>query len=194
MPDWVWAIVVVAAVLVAAAAAWQIASKRRSDRLRGRFGTEYDRAIERTGGSRREAETELAERERRREQLHIRPLSRASHERYSRSWREVQASFVDDPQTAVDNADALVISVMAERGYPMDDFEQRAADVSVDHPDVVENYREAHRIAQASKRGTATTEDLRRAMKHYRALFEDLLETQDERPTRDGSIEERTAH
>ncbi len=177
MPDWVWIVIVAVAVVLVAAGTWQIATKRRSERLRGRFGTEYDRTIERRGGRRRVAETELAEREQRREQLQIRPLSPAARERYMTSWREVQAQFVDDPDEAIRDADALVTSVMRERGYPMENFEQRAADISVDHPDVVENYRAAHRISVASAEKQASTEDVRKAIRHYRALFEHLLET-----------------
>ena len=192
MPEWVWAIIAVAVVVVVALGIWQVAAKQRRERLRGRFGPEYDRTLDRTAGDRRAAESELAEREKRREQLEIRPLSPAARERYSTSWREVQALFVDEPETAVRTADQLVISVMRERGYPMDDFEQRAADVSVDHPDVVENYRAAHRISQASDRGNATTEDLRQAMRHYRALFEDLLETRSGEPAESASRETRS--
>ena len=177
MPDWVWIVIVAVAVVLVAAATWQIATKRRSERLRDRFGTEYDRTIERRGGGRRAAETELAEREQRREQLQIRPLSPAARERYMTSWREVQAQFVDDPDGAIRDADALVTAVMRERGYPMENFEQRAADISVDHPEVVENYRAAHRISVVSDRNQASTEDVRQAIRHYRALFEDLLET-----------------
>ncbi len=177
MPDWLWVVIIAAAVVLVAAVTWQIATKRRSERLRERFGGEYDRTIERRGGRRRAAEEDLADREQRREELQIRPLSPAARERYMTSWREVQAQFVDDPDEAIRDADALVTSVMRERGYPMENFEQRAADVSVDHPNVVENYRAAHRISVASARNEASTEDVRKAIRHYRALFEDLLET-----------------
>ena len=193
MPGWVWILIAVGAALVLGVAAWQVAARRRTARLRERFGPEYNRAIERSGGRRGDAESELAERERRREELRIRPLSHASRERYGESWRDVQAEFVDDPEGAIQRADSLVISVMDERGYPTDDFEQRAADVSVDHPDVVENYRAAHAIARASARGEASTEDLRQAMRHYRALFEDLLAT-DEEPMPRQTREARTVN
>ena len=183
MPGWVWILIAVGAALVLGVAAWQVAAKRRTARLRGRFGPEYDRAVDRSGGSRGDAESELAERERRREELQIRPLSRASRERYGESWRDVQAEFVDDPEGAIQRADSLVMSAMSERGYPTDDFEQRAADVSVDHPDVVENYRAAHAIARSNARGEANTEELRQAMRHYRTLFEELLATDDEQTT-----------
>ena len=192
MPEGVWGIIAIVVVVVAALAIWQVTAKQRRERLRGRFGPEYDRTLDRTAGDRRAAESELAEREKRREQLEIRPLSPAARDRYSGSWREVQALFVDEPRTAVRDADQLVISVMRERGYPMDDFEQRAADVSVDHPDVVENYRAAHRISEASERGDATTEDLRQAMRHYRALFEDLLETRSGEPVENTNSQTRS--
>ena len=192
MDAWIWAIIAVVVVVVAALAIWQVTARQRRERLRGRFGPEYDRTLDRTAGDRRAAESELAEREKRREQLEIRPLSAAARDRYSGSWREVQALFVDEPRTAVRDADQLVISVMRERGYPMDDFEQRAADVSVDHPDVVENYRAAHRISEASERGDATTEDLRQAMRHYRALFEDLLETRSGEPVENTNSQTRS--
>jgi hypothetical protein len=175
MPGWVWVVIAVAVVAVIAVVVWQAVARRRTGRLRGRFGPEYDRTVG-TTDSRREAEAELQAREERREQLQIRPLSQAARSRYLESWRVVQAEFVDDPRTAVASADSLIQSVMAERGYPVEDFEQRAADVSVDHPQVVENYRQGHRLAQASANGDDSTEALRQAMRHYRALFDDLVE------------------
>jgi len=156
-------------------------SRRRSSNLRQQFGPEYDRTIDRRG-SRREAEGELQSRVDRRERLDIKPLSGAARDRYLESWRQVQAKFVDDPANAVAGADRLVTSVMSERGYPMDDFERRAADISVDHPEVVERYRSAHGIAQKNEKGDATTEDLRQAIKHYRALFEELLDATADEP------------
>jgi len=110
-------------------------------------------------------------------------LSPASRDRYLQSWESVQAQFVDDPRGAVAGADSLIQSVMADRGYPVDDFEQRAADVSVDHPRVVENYRHGHELARASAQGNDSTEDLRQAMRHYRALFDELVEPAAEQPT-----------
>jgi len=175
MPVWAWVIIVVAVAAVVGGAVWAAMSKRRTERLRGRFGPEYDR-VAGNAESRRDAEAELAAREERREKLDIRPLSAAARERYMTSWRELQAQFVDDPAGAVASADHLIQSVMAERGYPVDDFEQRASDVSVDHPRVVENYREGHRLALQSARGDGTTEDLRQAMQHYRSLFEELVD------------------
>jgi hypothetical protein len=180
MPTWAWILiavgVVVAAVLVFVALALQ-----RTKRLRERFGPEYNRTVEQRGG-RREGEAELASRVERRERLEIRPLAPESRERYVESWREVQAGFVDDPAAAVGDADRLVAKVMSERGYPMDDFEQRADDISVDHPQVVERYRSAHGIAAKNEEGKATTEDLRQALQHYRALFEELLEPVQDEP------------
>ena len=177
MPVWGWiliALVVVA--LVVAFGMRQYMTRRRSQQLQQRFGPEYEHTLGQAS-NRREAEAELAERERRREGLEIVPLDPDARERYAQSWQQVQADFVDSPRSAVDEADALVIEVMRRRGYPMDDFEQRAADVSVDHPDVVGNYREGHRLSQLGARGQATTEDLRQAMRHYRELFQELLES-----------------
>jgi hypothetical protein len=175
MPSWVWVLIAVAVVLVLGIVVWQAMARRRSGKLQEQFGPEYDRTVE-TADSKREAEAELQAREERRRELEIRPLSQAARDRYTETWQSVQAQFVDDPGTAVARADDLIGSVMSERGYPVEDFEQRAADVSVDHPRVVENYREGHRLAQASGDGARSTEDLRQAMRHYRALFDDLVE------------------
>jgi hypothetical protein len=150
--------------------------------LQDRFGPEYDRMVG-TAESKREAESDLAAREERRAQLDIRPLSQAACARYIENWQVVQAQFVDDP-VAVASADSLIQSVMSERGYPVEDFEQRAADISVDHPQVVENYRDGHRLAVASAGGTGSTESLRQAMRHYRALFEELVEADADQPLR----------
>jgi hypothetical protein len=178
MSTWVW-IVIIAAVVLALlliAAAVMRRRQQRSAELREGFGPEYDRTVEDTG-SRRRAEAELAERQERREELDIRPLTPAARDRYMDRWRDTQTHFVDDPGSSVGGADSLVQEVMRERGYPTDDFEQRAADISVDHPHIVEHYRSAHEIALAHERGEASTEDLRQSLVHYRALFEELLET-----------------
>ncbi len=151
---------------------------RRTARLRGQFGPEYDRAVTRSGG-RGAGETELEDRRLRRERLEITQLDPAARDRYLREWHMVQARFVDSPGDATRAADRLISEVMGERGYPVEDFEQRAADISVDHPQVVDDYRAAHAIAQASQRSQATTEDLRQALVHYRSLFEELLEVSD---------------
>jgi FtsZ-interacting cell division protein ZipA len=171
MDTWVWivlAVIVVAVLVVVAAAAMR---KRRSEQLREGFGPEYDRVVEDTG-DRRAAERELSERQKRHEELEIVSLSDGVRARYAEEWKQVQARFVDEPEAAVRDADQLVQRVMSDRGYPVaDDFERRAADVSVDYPDVVENFREGHRLA-----GESDTEALRQAMVHFRSLFAELLE------------------
>jgi hypothetical protein len=180
MPVWGLILIVVAALILVGAAAWLIAERRRSQRLRERFGPEYNRLVS-SADSRRQAESELASRESRREQLDIRPLSPESRDRYLDAWTSIQAEFVDEPQSAVARADSLLQSVMEERGYPVEKFEQRTADLSVEHPKVVENYREGHRLATRSAGNGASTEDLRQAMRHYRALFEELVEARPRR-------------
>jgi hypothetical protein len=183
MPSWVWVLIAIVVVAVLAVVVWQALARRRTGRLQQQFGPEYDRTVG-TADSKGDAEAELQAREERRQQLEIRPLSQTARDRYLESWQTVQAQFVDDPRGAVAGADSLIQSVMAERGYPVDAFEQRAADVSVDHPQVVENYRQGHRLAQASADGSDSTEDLRQAMRHYRALFDELLEPAADLPTR----------
>ena len=175
MEDWIW-LVVVGAVVLIGVIAYSAYKAKRSHQVKEQFGPEYERLSSDQGH--RSAVSELSERQKRRDQLNIRPLSDASGERYRGSWTQTQARFVDHPDIAVKEADSLVASVMAERGYPMDDFDQRAADVSVDHPNLVTNYRAGHTIAQRAENGQATTEELRQAMVHYRSLFEELLETQ----------------
>jgi hypothetical protein len=175
MPGWAWALVAVGALVVVALVIWQAMKQRRTRELQGRFGPEYDRTLD-AAESKRDAEADLSARADRRDELEIRPLTTAARERYLVEWQRVQAKFVDDPDGAVRDADMTIQSVMADRGYPVDDFEQRAADVSVDHPQVVENYRLGHRLARASALGDGTTEDLRQAMQHYRLLFEELVE------------------
>lgn len=187
MPSWVWVLIAIAVVAVLAVALWQALAHRRTGRLQQQFGPEYDRTLG-TTDSRREAEAELQAREERRQQLEIRPLSQAARDRYLENWQSVQARFVDDPRGAVAAADSLIQSVMAERGYPVDDFERQAAIVSVDHPNVVANYREGHTIYLSFDRGDASTEDLRQAMQHYRALFDDLLADGD--PTQTGAADD----
>ena len=145
----------------------------------GNPGREYERTVDRAGG-RREAEQELREREKRHGELEVRPLSQDARERYLQQWQVTLGRFVDDPPGAVSEADELVQRVMRDRGYPVDDFEQRAADISVEHPELVERYRTANGIARASERGEASTEDLRHSVRHYRALFVELLEVGDD--------------
>lgn len=151
---------------------WQ---RQRSEALRARYGPEYERTVN-TFGDKRRAESELLRRQERVEALDIVPLSAQQQTAYLQQWRAVQSRFVDDPKGAVTDADRLVEDVMKTRGYPISNFDQRAADLSVHHPRVVENYRAARDIAQRHRRGEATTEDLRQAMVHYRGLFQDLLE------------------
>jgi len=163
------------AILIVAVLAWVYARKRRNTTavLRKKFGPEYDRAVL-VHGAGRKAESKLEDREKRVEKLNIRDLDPLEHERFSKRWESVQSRFVDSPKGAVTEADDLVASLMKARGYPVSDFEQRAADISVDHPRMVENYRSAHEIAL--RVGKATTEELRTAMIHYRSLFEELVQ------------------
>ena len=169
---WIVVAIVVVGALILGAILWS--RRARSEHLRDRFGPEYDRAVE-AKGDRSKAEAELAERESRVKKLDIRPLDPAERRDFARRWDDVQARFVDDPERAVAFADALIGEVMKARGYPVSDFDQRAGDISVDHPIVVEHYHKAHDIAVRHQRGEASTEDLRQAMIHYRALFDDLV-------------------
>lgn len=172
--DTVQIVIAVAVVLALVAIAFLLMRKRRTDQLKSKFGPEYERLAKNTGDPTK-AEALLAEREKRVSGFTIRPLEPEHRDRFVTSWREIQAQFVDDPKTAVRAADVLLAQVMNERGYPVADFDQRAADLSVDHADVVTNYRSAHDIAERHERGEAGTEDLRQAMIHYRALFDDLV-------------------
>jgi hypothetical protein len=168
-------IVLVATVVAAGVLIWFWSRGRQSKHLRERFGPEYDHTVE-TYGDRREAERALENRTKRVEKLHIRPLSQDEHNFFSREWIAIQSRFVDDPRGALEDADRVVQDLMDTRGYPMGDFEQRAADISVDHPHVVENYRAAHSALPAFGSKETDTEQLRVAMVHYRALFQDLLD------------------
>lgn len=167
-------LIILAIVALVAIGGWLLYNKRRSDHLRSQFGAEYDREVEEKG-SRLKAESDLAAREKRVSKLTIRPLSPADQDRFLDRWTKVQATFVDDPERSVDYADALLAEVMSARGYPVSDFDQRAGDISVDHPNVVQNYRAGHDIAVRHSRGEASTDDLRQALIHYRALFEELV-------------------
>lgn len=168
-------IVVLVAVAVIVGLAVLLWRRQRTQRLQQQFGPEYQHTVARAGGQ-RTAESELAARERRRRELSIVALEPAAQARYLEAWRTTQGKFVDDPTTATQEADVLVARVMRDRGYPVDDFDQRAADVSVDHPQVAENYRAAHAVFQANQRGLAGTDDLRQAFVHYRSLFAQLLD------------------
>jgi hypothetical protein len=175
MEWWVWLVVVgavVLAVLVALAVLAQRKRRQRSSELHDRFGPEYERTLKRSGG-RRKGEEELEQRLRRRKQLRISASSDADAS--WREWSELQAQFEETPLPAVARADALVTTVLADRGYPMESFDQRAADLSVDYPSSVEHYRRAHAAYRAADESGATTEDLYEALQHYRALLEDLL-------------------
>jgi hypothetical protein len=180
---------IVVAVLVAigilAVAAWKFVQRRRTERLRAQFGPEYARELERMR-DRRRVEGKLDDRWKRVEHMHIRPLTPRDRARFIESWRMVQAQFVDNPGAAVAEADRLLADVMSTRGYPTmnADFEQRAADMSVDHAPVVESYRKAHAIAVLHARGEATTEELRKATIYYRSVFEDLINEPNDMPAR----------
>ena len=164
-------------ILIIAVLAWLYVRKHRgtSADLRQKFGPEYERAVLKHG-SKRKAEAKLADREKRVEKLNLRDLDPMERERFLKRWDAIQSRFVDSPKGAVTEADDLVSSLMKTRGYPVSDFDQRAADISVDHPRVVENYRSAHEIALRVGKDEATTEDLRTAMIHFRSLFEELVQ------------------
>lgn len=169
--------VIGAIVLVAIVVAAIMASKRaQSTRLRRRFGPEYDRAT-REQGDRARAERELAKREERVKKFHLQELPPGARERYADEWRHIQARFVDEPKTALSEADKVVTDVMRDRGYPIVNFEQRAADLSPDHASTVQDYRTAHDVTVRSNNGAADTEDLRQAMVHYREIFTELVGT-----------------
>jgi hypothetical protein len=183
MDNAVTAGLIVLLVIVAGIAVWMYQQKgqqkRRTEQLRDQFGPEYDHAI-RAEGDRSRAEADLDARAKRVEQLDIRPLSNHERKQFAEHWHATQARFVDDPRGATEEADELVAEVMRVRGYPVGDFEHRAANISVDHPAVMEHYRVAHAIAGS---GSENTEELRTALVHYRVLFDDLLETQETAPT-----------
>jgi hypothetical protein len=166
---------VVVGIALVVVAAGLVRSRKKTRRLQQHFGPEYERLVSETGGQ-KAAEKELTARERKRDTLDIVPLTPAAQSDFTTRWHEVQTGFVDNPATAVGVADRLVTEVMRTRGYPVDDFDQRAADISVDHPQVVENYRTAHGIHLSQQDGDVSTEQQREAFVHYRALFEELLD------------------
>ena len=180
----------VVVVLAIAAAILFYMQKQRTKQLRSKFGAEYNRAV-RAEGDAKQAEQVLQERQKRVEKLNIKPLSVEERDNFAQSWEREQAHFVDEPAIALDNADRLVKEVMNVRGYPVDDFEQRVADVSVDHPAVVQNYRIAHAIAVRGQSEEVSTEKLREAMIHYRALFADLLHDGGMQPVRQVMVDDR---
>ncbi len=185
MDWWIWVLIAAAVVVILAIVVVGALSNRRRAGLQRRFGPEYDRTVD-DADRRRDAERDLREREREHDRLDLQPLSAASRDRYQHDWDELQTKFVDRPQVAVTEADALVSSVMRERGYPVDDWERQSALVSVDHPRVVQHYRTAHEISERSVDGRASTEDLRVAVVSYRALFEELVDEDDGAAPRDG--------
>ena len=166
---------VVLIVAVGAIVAWVVMQRQRTQRLQQRFGPEYTRTVDEFGGRTR-AEAELTRREQRVARLNITPLAPADAARFSQAWNALQSRFIDNPKGVVGQADHLVRELMVKRGYPMGDFERRAADISVDHPGVVTTYRAAQAIAARDERGEADTEELRQAVVHYRTLFDELLE------------------
>jgi FtsZ-interacting cell division protein ZipA len=174
MDTWIWVLIAIVAVIVIVVVVWLALSKRRTTTLRDQFGSEYDRTLQQTD-SRREAEADLSARRERREQLNIRPLTTVAQERYSSEWQQVQSRFVDQPAVSLGQAGELVLQVMRERGYPMDDFDKRAADISVDYPELVEHYRAGQAVSKSAASSEASTEDMRQGLVHYRALFEELL-------------------
>src|ERR1700728_5376674 len=187
----IWELIVIAAVaIMVIVAAFVVVSmvrfRSRTKRLKQHYGTEYEHVVSETG-SEKGAVRELTTRERKRDKLDIVPLSPSAHSEFSARWQEVQAGFVDNPATAVGVADRLVTEVMRQRGYPVDEFDRRAADISVDHPQIVDNYRAAHGIHVSQQH--ADTEQQREAFVHYRALFEKLLET----PTDNEAAQEASA-
>ena len=190
MPVWEWIFAAASVVIVVAAvvvAALLLSSRRKTARMKQHYGREYERLVSEAGGQ-KAAEKELSARERKRDELEIVPLTPAALSDFTTRWSQVQTGFVDNPTTAVGVADRLITEVMCERGYPVDDFDQRAADISVDHPQIVENYRTAHRIHLAQQDGDVSTEQQREAFVHYRALFDKLLEkTTDDNASQEAS-------
>jgi hypothetical protein len=196
MPVWIW-FFLVALVCIAIAGlivARSAVRRRRTNRLREQFGSEYDRTVFESGDE-QAAEKELVARKRERNKLDIRPLAPEALTAYSQRWQQVQTAFVDNPSGALDDADRLLTEVMRERGYPVDDFDRRAADISVDHPDIVENYRSANAIHHSDPDADVSTEKQRQAFVHYRALFGKLLDqhSNDHRPHDNDSAQEARA-
>lgn len=170
---------VIVVIVIVGASLLLLMQRRRTRRLHARFGPEYDRALK-SAGDRRKAEAELEKRESRVDKLDIRPLDPAKRERFAAQWMQVQSDFVDDPKTAIRDADKLIGQVMSARGYPVENFEQVADDISVDHPSVVQRYRTAHGIVERHSKGEGDTEDLREAMINYRPLFDELVSSGEE--------------
>ncbi len=169
-------LIVIAGLVLFGLAAWMISRRQHTVKLREKYGSEYDYTVNRVG-DRRQAEAELVEREERVKALEIRSLAADERDDYTDQWKKTQAEFVDEPVEAVRKANQLIKEVMMARGFPVAEFEQRTADISVLYPDVISNYRAAHEIAEKNEQGEANTEELRQAMVFYRSLFGELLET-----------------
>jgi|SRR4051812_14225470 hypothetical protein len=178
MDTWVWIVLAIAAVVVIAAIAYAVSQSRRRKQLQQDFGPEYDRTVS-DSPSRREAEAELRDRKERHDELELRALAADQRSGFRREWDAAQARFVDDPDGAIGEADALIASVMRARGYPVEDHDRRMADLSVEHSETVDRYRTARDISHRAAAGEASTEEQRQAMIHYRALFEELVEAGD---------------
>jgi FtsZ-interacting cell division protein ZipA len=183
MPEWIWIFIALLVVVAVVIVGWSLSRRKRSARLKEHFGPEYERTVGELG-EQRAAEDDLLQREKKRKKLDIISLTPEARQEHEATWHKVQTEFVDAPQDAVGRAERLVTRVMRERGYPIDDFDQRAADISVDHPDIVENYRSAHAIYASQHDGDISTEQARQAFVHYRALFDRLLGSEQVTETR----------
>jgi len=179
------AVIIIGAVIVLAILVLAFLRQSRTKRLRARFGPEYDHTVRELGGQNK-AEDALLARQKRMEKIHIHSLSPSDRDRFADQWHDVQSRFVDNPPESINDADRLVCEVMRARGYPMSDFEHRAEDLSVDHPQVVRNYRAAHSIALRREKGEASTEDLRQALVYFRDLFDELLGVRETVGAREG--------
>jgi type II secretory pathway pseudopilin PulG len=188
-------VIVVAVVLIAAIVVIgsRMARQRRTEQLRQQYGPEYDRAIDQAD-TQREAESELRDRSKRHEQLELRTLDTSEREDFARRWSDVQGQFVDDPSDAVRNANLLVVEVMSARGYPVEDFDQQTADLSVQYPELTQRYRQARSIARANENGNANTEDLRQAVTSYRSLIKALLADDERDRTRQNDTQNEDAN
>jgi len=173
-PMWIWIAVGVVALLIVVGLVARGARRSRSESLREKFGNEYDHAVS-THGNRKRAEQDLIERAEQVKKYNIVPLQAADRDRFRRDWQKVEQHFIERPTTAVVEADELIADIMRTRGYPMGDFERHAADLSVTHPRIVDHYRAGHKVISVAP-GNASTEDLRQAMLHYRALFDELID------------------
>lgn len=184
MPEWIWIVIAAVVVVIIGVVAWAVSRRRRTSRLKQHFGPEYDRTIDEKG-EQRAGEAELLARQKKHDKLQLTALTPDARREHAAAWQTVQAEFVNDPEESVGRAERLVTRVMRERGYPIDQFDQRAADISVDHPEVVDNYRSAHEIYVSRKHGEIGTERARQAFVHYRVLFDKLLESDTDVSARD---------